>query len=220
MWITRALRTLARRHRRAPRASLVSQAVAKLHIGAGRVALPDWTNVDLEPLPGVDSVVDVRDGLPFRDVRFIFAEHFIEHLSHDEGVRFLAEARRALIPEGILRLSTPNLEWVLKTQYGQPSSDRVRDCFAINKAFRGWGHQFLYNRETLRATLLEAGFASVEERTYGMSPHEELRRLEHHETYADSPELPHVIILEASGVAPRSDRLDELSEEYDWAVNP
>jgi predicted SAM-dependent methyltransferase len=189
-------------------------------VGSGRVALPGWTNVDLEALPGVDFVLDVRNGLPFEGVELLYAEHFIEHLTHDEGLRFLAEARKALSPDGILRLSTPNLDWVISTQYRLPSADAITDCFAINKAFRGWGHQFLYNEQTLRAALHDAGFAEIVTCSYGTSSHEELRGLEHHETYPDTPELPHVIILEARGRAARRASLEKVSEDYDWAVNP
>ena len=65
--------------------------------------------------------------------------------------------------DGVLRLSTPNLDWVWASHYRLDlgDADQVRACFALNGAFRAWGHQFLYNERTLAATLLDAGFASV-----------------------------------------------------------
>jgi predicted SAM-dependent methyltransferase len=175
--------------------------------------------VDVEYHPGVHHVVDVRDGLPFEAVESIYAEHFIEHLTHDEGIRFLAECRAALSPSGVLRLSTPNLDWVWSTQYHRPSDDAVRDCFAINKSFRAWGHQFLYNVETLTAALRDVGFAEVCVCRYGESERPAFRNLERHERSLDTPELPHVIILEASGKqSPRED-LKSVSEDYDWAIH-
>jgi hypothetical protein len=75
----------------------------------------------------------------------------------------------------------------------------VLDCFNLNKAFRGWGHQFLYNAAALEATLREAGFALIERSAYGESAHPELRSLEKHETYHDVPELSHLLVFEASG---------------------
>ena len=89
----------------------------KLHVGCGQVALPGWVNIDNQPLRGVDRVLDVTQGLPFRDVSFIFAEHFIEHLSWEDGLKFLKECRRALSDGGVLRLSTPKLDWVWATHY-------------------------------------------------------------------------------------------------------
>jgi len=89
----------------------------------------------------------------------------------------------------------------------------------MNKAFRGWGHQFLYNRQTLTEVLIEAGFGTIETVAYGESRHPALRNLERHETYIDTPETPHIIVLEASG---RSDgpscRLKEPRADFEEAV--
>ena len=57
---------------------LVDTAQVKLHIGSGPVALSGWTNVDVVPYDGVHVLSDVRHGLPFANVEFIFAEHFLE----------------------------------------------------------------------------------------------------------------------------------------------
>jgi SAM-dependent methyltransferase len=40
---------------------------------------------------------------------WIIAEHFIEHISFADAIKFLAEARRLLAPHGTLRISTPDL---------------------------------------------------------------------------------------------------------------
>lgn len=179
----------------------------KLHVGCGRVALPGWINIDNQRSPAVDYVVDVRRGLPFADLDFVYAEHFIEHLDFDDAARFLQECRRVLKPEGVLRLTTPSLDWVVMTQY-HPSEwasddEAVRDSFWINKAFRGFGHRFLYNWPSLAASLHHAGFGVVEPLRYGESRHEALRGIERHEPYPDTPELPHLIVVEASGVGGR-----------------
>ena len=71
----------------------------------------------------------------------------------------------------------------------------------LNRAFHGWGHQFLYNRQMLTAALRSAGFASIVFCRYGESGVPELNGLERHETWQDSPEMPHVLIAEASGRA-------------------
>ena len=181
----------------------------KLHIGSGPQRLEGWINIDNLPYPGVDKVLDVTAGLPFRWVSFIFAEHFIEHLAYDAALNLLRECRRVLKDNGVLRLSTPNLDWVWATHYRLEMDEdtSLQACFALNRAFRGWGHQFLYNEQTLRATLLDAGFADVRRCEYGESEHEELRGLERHEKSTDYPPLSHILIVEASGrggVAPAS----------------
>lgn len=179
---------------------------ARVHIGCGPQALAGWINVDNQPYPGVDRVLDVTLGLPFSDVEYLFAEHLLEHLAYDDALNFLRECRRVLAPDGTLRLSTPNLDWVLRTHY-QPElwkgdTDAVHDCFNLNRAFKGWGHQFLYNRQSLAATLRLAGFGVVEDCRYGESRHDALRGIERHATYPDEPSLPHVLVVEASGQSP------------------
>ena len=180
-----------------------SRAPLRLHIGCGQEAIEGWINVDSRELPGVDRVLDVRKGLPYTDVTVIYAEHFLEHLALEDGLAFLRDCRRALGTEGVLRLSTPNLDWVVATHYhfGPDISPegRIHDCFQLNRAFHGWGHRFLYNRPMLEASVKHAGFGVVRFQRYGESETPFLRGLERHETWTDTPELPHVLIAEASG---------------------
>lgn len=197
---------------------LPAASVAKrLHIGCGENVYRDWTNIDNHDLPGIDRVLDVRQGLPYRDVEFLYAEHFLEHLTLDEGLAFLSECRRVLADEGVLRLSTPNLDWVWTTHYRSqwPSdADALRDCLQLNRAFHGWGHRFLYNGPMLAAALKSVGFAGTVFCQYGQSEVPELAGLERHETWKDSPELPHVLIVEASGRAGRAELPKAEIDEY------
>jgi len=179
----------------------------RVHIGAGQRHLDGWINVDNQALPGVDRVLDVREGLPFSNVSAIFAEHFLEHLALDDGLAFLRTCRNVLRPDGILRLSTPNLAWVIASHYrldeSLPLDQGLFDCLRTNKAFHAWGHQFLYNRATLELALRAAGFTDFSAHEYGQSPHPELCGLEGHDRSDDFPGLPHVLIAEASGISDR-----------------
>jgi predicted SAM-dependent methyltransferase len=196
--------------------------VTKLHLGCGPLALPGWVNIDNQRYPGVDKVLDLRKGLPYKDVSFVFAEHFVEHLAYDDALKLMREARRVLRDDGVLRLSTPNLDWVWVTHYrlDAPEDQQVAACFYLNRAFHGWGHQFLYNERTLAATLRDAGFANVQRVAYGESEHPELRGLERHEKSTDYGELSHILIVEAwgrGGAAP--EYLDGPRSEFRRDVN-
>jgi predicted SAM-dependent methyltransferase len=175
----------------------------RLHIGCGPETLPGWINIDNQPYRGVDLLWDISEGIPFRNARLMFAEHFIEHLSYEAAAFFASECRRALSDDGVLRLSTPNLDWVWSIAYRphawETKEQAQRDCFIANRAFRAWGHQFLYNAQTLEALLHNAGFAEVTFHQYGESGAPELRNRERHPRDADDPSLPHVIIAEARG---------------------
>jgi len=175
--------------------------MTNLHLGCGPQILQGWVNLDNVKYPGVDKVVDVTKGLPYKDVSLIFAEHFIEHLAYADALKLMHECRRVLRDDGVLRLSTPNLDWVWVTHYrfGLSEPEEVQACFALNRAFRGWGHQFLYNERTLRASLLDAGFANIVRCQYGESEHAQLRGLERHEKSPDYGDLSHILIVEASG---------------------
>ena len=194
----------------------------KLHVGCGPQLLRGWINVDNQPYNGIDAVVDVRNGIPYENLDFSFAEHFIEHLSFDDAQRFLRDCRTALASTGVLRLTTPNLDWVWLTQYHpgewQQPSEAVRDCFWMNKAFRGWGHQFLYNVQTITECLHAAGFDTIEPQKYGESRHEELRSIERHEKYPDA-HISHIVIVEASGTRrPKSEMLEGPMREFKDAI--
>ncbi|MFP5247582.1 MAG: class I SAM-dependent methyltransferase [Thermoanaerobaculia bacterium] len=190
----------------------------KLHVGSGGVTLPGWINIDNQRCDGIDVLLDVSQGLPFTNARFIFAEHLLEHLTFSQARVFLASCRAALREDGILRLSTPNLDWVWHLQYRPHAwtgpQDAMRDCFELNRSFRAWGHQFLYNYPALESLLHASGFARVRRFDYGVSDTPELAGLERHERYDDSPELPHVIVVEASGRREPAP-LDAAAEQFE-----
>jgi predicted SAM-dependent methyltransferase len=172
----------------------------RLHMGCGKERIDGWLNVDIQILPGVDLVADATRGLGLRDLEAVYAEHFLEHLEVEDAISFLCDMHRALQADGVLRLSTPNLDWVWITHYGL-HDDRERkraQAIMLNRAFRGWHHRFLWNRELLGQTLAACGFEGITWHRHGESARAVFRGLERHETYEDTAELPHVIIAEAS----------------------
>ena len=189
----------------------------RLHLGCGPHHLDGWINIDNAPYDGVDQQLDVTQGLPFSDVEYIFAEHFIEHLDYRDALQLLKNCRSVLRDDGVLRLSTPNLDWVWASHYRRALEphEELLACFMINRAFRGWGHQFLYNFATLAATLRDAGFRDIVRVSYGESAHNALRALENHEKNPDFDGLSHILIVEASGrggIAPND--ISEPRQEF------
>jgi len=191
-----------------------SRPLVRLHVGCGRAHVSGWVNIDTQALPGVDVVADVRRGFAYGDgeAEAIFAEHFLEHLTISEALLFLGESHRVLAPDGCLRLSTPNLDWVWSTHYTlDADAPRKRDAaIALNRAFHGWRHQFLWNREMLEEALAAHGFDDLRWCAYGDSDRALFRNLERHERYTDSPTLPHVLIVEARKAQPQPERLASL----------
>jgi|GEM_PF-660204 len=170
----------------------------RLHVGCGARRLEGWVNLDLQPLPEVDLAWDVTRGLPFPDVDAVYAEHFLEHLEAAAALRFLCDAHAALAGDGAIRLSTPNLDWVLAahSNRGLAEAEQVRLGLGVNRSFYGWGHRFLWNRALLDRALTAAGFTDLSWHAWGSSDDPRFQGLEQHETCPDSPDLPHVLVVE------------------------
>ncbi|AGB42133.1 hypothetical protein Halha_2259 [Halobacteroides halobius DSM 5150] len=141
-----------------------------LNIGCGDVCFDGWVNIDLDS-KAADLNIDVRDGLPYEDnsIDYIYSEHFIEHLTVNEGIYFFEEVFRVLKKGGVMRVATPSLksvvmqylsddwkdqEWIKKHGYEYLQTRAEM----INLSFRAWGHKYLYDEEELKRRLIEAGF--------------------------------------------------------------
>lgn len=187
-----------------------------LHIGAGPHRRSGWINGDITFRS--EYYIDATKPLPFASgtLRFIYAEHFIEHLDLDEGRRFLADCARVLRPGGVLRLTTPDLHKLAALYLDLPVAVRRQEvlarharhmnlaaaevdwCRYLNDKLRlGGSHRFIYDREALGRELAVVGFTAVEVGRHGESSHAELANLERH---FEAPWLDEAeqIILEAT----------------------
>ncbi len=173
-------------------------ALRKLHIGCGRNVLEGWLNSDLYPRAKTILHLDATRPFPLEDdwLDYIFSEHMIEHVPYSEGVYMLGECHRVLRDGGSVRISTPNLEFLLglyggersqqENEYIQWMTDRYlpdapycEDVFIINNHMRRWGHCFIYDEKTLRAAMEKAGFRDVTRCSLCESEHEPFRNLEY-----------------------------------------
>ena len=167
-----------------------------LNVGCGALGKPGWVNLDFYNLPGVNCVYDCRKDLPFADnsVKFIFTEHFFEHIDYTEEVPyFLSECCRVLEPGGRIRIVVPDGELYLRAYCadGWDEMVRVRPLHAdhsdvhfgskfstkmevVNSAFRQYfEHKFAYDFDTLRFVLKRYGFSDVQKLALRQSSHPE-----------------------------------------------
>lgn len=190
----------------------------RIHVGCGPLSLKSaWWNVDIRAFDGVDEVRDVT--LPWEGlegVTHVYAEHFLEHLTLQQACDFLKHAQGAMEPAGRIRLTTPSLEWVHTTHFRLPSASRdeqVHQTLAINRAFKGWGHQFLWSRGMLEHVLGSMGFQHVSFHEYGVSGDPVLHDQEQHGGYEVVEGYPSVWIVEALAGSPSdTTQLDNLLE--------
>jgi predicted SAM-dependent methyltransferase len=160
----------------------------KLNVGCGKVKLPGWLNIDIEP--GADLVIDVRKSLPFDNssVGFIYNEHVLEHFTYEEGDKVLKEFERSLKPGGILRIATPDLDYIIEKYSADwknaewlswPEFEFIKTRGQmLNIIFTWWGHKYLYNEEDLRNKLIKAGFQKIIRSEWNKSKYPDLSGLE------------------------------------------
>lgn len=161
----------------------------------------DWWNVDIRSFPGIDEAMDVTAPWRWKGIiNYIYGEHFLEHLSLKGALSFLLQSGEALRVGGKIRLSTPSLEWVLASHFDiSGSEDQItQDTLRINRAFHGWGHQFLYSRAMLKRVLWSIGFIDIKFFEYGYSDDPFLRNLERHRNHRSVGGFQSVHIVEAS----------------------
>jgi len=183
--------------RKAAARYIAESPVRKLHIGCGKNILPNWLNMDYLPLSRAALYLDARRPFFFKGDTFdyIFSEHMIEHISYDDGLKMLVECRRVLKPLGKLRISTPDLTFMiglcrseksaLEREYIKWASDvfcngcpGVNEVFVINYFMRNWGHTFIYDENTLRNAMTTAGFTNIVKCDLQESEDAALRNLE------------------------------------------
>jgi predicted SAM-dependent methyltransferase len=114
----------------------------KLHIGCGSVRLEGWINIDNNnQSQSVDIVWDISDRLPFLEnssCSLIYNEHFLEHLSVEQGIVFLKECYRILKTNGTLRIAMPSLEYTVDKYQSENWQDQD---------WLKWeGHEFIKTR--------------------------------------------------------------------------
>lgn len=140
----------------------------KLHLGCGQIIKPGWENLDIDPaLGGIRH--DLRKRLPYADqsISCVFSEHFIEHIDRGEAVNLLRECFRVLVPGGIVRITTPDLQNLI-SDYMEQKIDRYQPiwipktpCQMVNEGMRLWGHTFVYDLPELCSVFREAGFNAL-----------------------------------------------------------
>jgi predicted SAM-dependent methyltransferase len=149
----------------------------KLEIGAGGNRKHGWLTTDL--VGGRDCLaMDATQRFPFDNAVFdyVYSEHMIEHVPLVGGRAMLKECCRVMAPGAIIRIVTPSLDFLFdvydnrnervmryidwSTRMFVPD-EKPRGSVVINNFVRAWGHQFIYDAETLEDTMREAGFVNI-----------------------------------------------------------
>lgn len=134
----------------------------KLHLGCGKIRLPGYVNVDILQSPAVDRIADLRQ-LPWEDasVDLVYSCAAIEHFGRREWVGVLKEWARVLKPGGMLRLSTADFEAAIARYHDAHNMQELLGLLIGGQKDDYDWHGMIFDFDTLKAGLEEAGFRDV-----------------------------------------------------------
>ena len=95
----------------------------------------------------------------------IYASHMLEYLDRFEARRVLEEWKRVLCPDGLLRLAVPDFEALAEIYFREKRLDMILGPLYGRMEIAGTPtviyHKTVYDFESLRHLLEEAGFRDV-----------------------------------------------------------
>ena len=170
-----------------------------LEIAAGAKRGLNWDAVRdvADPAKGVEKCDLTK--LPMKGVwgdtyNGVYSEHFIEHLTKDQGIDFFNEMMRIMKPGGVIRSIWPPMEfvewlrqdndltehswvqhyyqfYVVKHKFAPAGSEfmRIQDQCAEGIMFQNGEHKHIWNKKELIDTLKDLGYTNVRECKYQQS---------------------------------------------------
>lgn len=147
--------------------------------------------------------MDTTKRFPFDNDTFdyIVAEHVIEHIRYNDALKMLRECRRVLKNGGVIRIATPDIQLTRRLLHSPLTPELERYVLWSNRTFgradggaenvysaihvvnrlqHEWGHQFLYDRDTLVASLRQGGLTEINDCTPNKSTHPALTNIDLH----------------------------------------
>ena len=134
-----------------------------LHIGCGDVILPPpFENLDGRDLDGVDYISSVYP-LEFDSNCFdlIYSSHVLEHFHRNKTLDVLKEWVRVLRPDGILRLSVPSFENLIKIYEISGEIDSVSGPLMGGQTYETNFHYNVFDKKYLTYLMEQSGLVAV-----------------------------------------------------------
>jgi predicted SAM-dependent methyltransferase len=136
--------------------------MVKVNMGCGwRNFGPDWVHIDGGNYKHLDYNVITDLEFPDNTVDLIYASHVIEYFNRQEACILLAEWRRALKPNGILRIAVPDFAELSRLY--QEKEIRLENVLgplygAMQMSEETIYHKTAYDLESLSIFLTQNGF--------------------------------------------------------------
>jgi predicted SAM-dependent methyltransferase len=168
-------------------------AIKRLNWGCGAEGEPGWINSDRKGGPGIDLSCNIRDGLPLESdsIDYIVSIHALQEVPYPDLIPVLQELRRVLKPNGVLRLSLPDLDKGIQAyqrndrDYFLIPDDEIKSIggkFIVQMIWYGYSRT-LFTYDFIAELLLKAAFSSVSRCGYKKtnSPYADIVELDNRE---------------------------------------
>lgn len=123
---------------------------------------------------GIEHMNGTRMELPDNYIDVVYSSHMLEHLTREQAKKFLAEARRVLTPDGVLRLVLPDMRLLIDAYRDDHDCDKLMERMLLSNetentfgarlklalfGFRGL--RWMYDIPSIVALLADTGFTDI-----------------------------------------------------------
>jgi len=145
----------------------------KLHLGCGEINMPGYINIDGRRLKNVDLVQRVDNLNNFKDnsTDVIYACHVLEHFKRKEIKSVLNEWYRVLDKNGILRISVPGFEEMIKIYKKYGDLELILGPLVGGQTYGYNFHNMVFDFKLLKKHLINVGFKKVERYEWRTTEH-------------------------------------------------
>ena len=135
----------------------------KLHLGCGSRFIPGYVHIDAVPYEHLDHVasIDQLDFIESDSVSVIYACHVLEHFRRRDLPRVLKEWARVLKRGGILRISVPDFESIIRIYSVSENLDDVVGPLFGRQNYLYNFHYNVFDFTSLSKNLEECGLGKV-----------------------------------------------------------
>ena len=137
--------------------------MTKLHLGCGKIYIPGFVHVDVVNYDHIDYLTSIDSLDVFGDnaCDLIYNCHVLEHFHRNRTEKVLKEWYRVLKPGGILRTSVPDFNACCEAYRIEKDLSLIIGLLMGRQNFLYNIHYNIFDFNSLRKQLLQAGFRKV-----------------------------------------------------------
>ena len=135
----------------------------KLHIGPGKVYLPEWINVDIFSSVKADLYSSAL-AIPYPQESFdlVYCSHVLEHINRNMILSALTHWRSLLKEKGILRIAVPNFKAICEYYTETDDLESLLGLLYAGQKFVLDSHCIVFDESSLTKALRSVGFKTIQ----------------------------------------------------------